>query len=108
MVRELGTPSVFSAALIDDTASPSDTPGAVSNEMLAAGNWDTRFTCRGASCCFMVAKAASGVAPPLEPRRYRCFSASGEFRSLGSASRITRYWLASVKMVEMMRWPKAS
>ena len=26
----------------------------------------------------------------------------------GRASRITRYWFDWVKMVEMMRWPKAS
>ena len=28
--------------------------------------------------------------------------------NFGSASRITRYWLDWVKMVEMIRWPKAS
>ena len=31
-----------------------------------------------------------------------------ELCSAGSASRITRYWLDWVKMVETMRWPKAS
>ena len=35
--------SVARSVRTDATASPSDTPGAVSKEMLAAGNWDTRL-----------------------------------------------------------------
>ena len=41
----------FSSFWIALTAAPSETPGAVSNEMLAAGNWATWLTCSGAVCC---------------------------------------------------------
>ena len=44
----------------------------------------------------------------LRMGRYMSFSDATVFCSLGSASRITRYWLDWVKMVEMMRWPKVS
>src|ERR1041385_6414102 len=35
-------------------------------------------------------------------------SDASEFCTAGSDSRITRYWLDWVKIVETMRWPKAS
>ena len=35
-------------------------------------------------------------------------SEPSDFCRSGSASRMTRYWFDCVKMVETMRWPKAS
>jgi hypothetical protein len=86
---------------------PSATPGAVSKPSVAAGYCATCVTCSGAGCSRMVAMADSGVAAP-EPV-FRCSrpSDSAVDSSAGLASRITRYWLVSVKMVETMRWPKA-
>ena len=50
------------------------------------------------------------TAAPGRRRRWadRCRSSRRpSSAACGSASRITRYWLDWVKMVEMMRWPKA-
>ena len=62
---------------------------------------------RAARCT--VAMADSGTCPPPRSTAGRSRRATrGECCSVGSASRITRYWFDWVKMVEMMRWPKAS
>ena len=65
MVTTAGTLSCASSFLIAFTASPSETPGAVSNEMLAAGNCATWLTCSGASWVWIVEIAPSGVGAPL-------------------------------------------
>ncbi len=64
VVSEAGTPICCSAFLISCTAPPRATPGAVSNEMLAAGNWLTWLTCSGPSSWRTVAKADSGIGLP--------------------------------------------
>jgi hypothetical protein len=56
----------------------------------------------------MVAMADSGVVvPPSRSSAAALPSEAGVASGSGMASRITRYWLVSVKMVETMRWPKA-
>ncbi len=103
-----GTPISFSALRMELTASPRATPGAVSNDRFAAGNWETWLICRGAVTLLMVAMVERGVGAPLPARRYRVCKPSGVVMVAGSASRITRYWVDWVKMVEMILWPKAS
>ena len=106
VVTLAGTSAVFRAARTWLTAAPSDTPGAASKPMVAAGNWATRVTWVGASFSVIEAKALSGVAPP-EAWRFSCPRDWGVVSMPGAASRMTRYWLVSVKMVETIRWPKA-
>jgi hypothetical protein len=89
------------------TASPSATPGAVSKPSVVAGYCATCVTCSGAGCWTMRATADSGVGLPVLVRSCRSPSVCGEANPSCCASRITRYWLVSVKMVEMIRWPKA-
>ena len=63
-------PSVRSCAIRSCTALtawPSDTPGAVLNEMVAAGSWPTWFTARAMGRSLTVATEDSGTgAPALE------------------------------------------
>ena len=59
-------------------------------------------TSSGALCSTMLAKAESGVALPEPAIRLSRPSACGLVMLSGSASRMTRYWLVSVKMVETM------
>ena len=97
------------ASRIASTAVPSDTPGAVSKPRVVAGilRHVGDLQRRGAAPrCWRRPTAASAVAGagaqlqlPSDGRRRHAAS--------GRASRITRYWLVSVKMVETMRWPKA-
>ncbi len=102
-----GTPISFSSFSMAATAAPRETLGAVSNEILAAGNWATWLICSGEVRSSTVAKAESGVGVPVPLVRYRPFRLAGEVTVLGSAWRITRSWLDWVKMVEMILWPKA-
>ena len=55
----------------------------------------------------MVAIASSGVGAPDDVRRFSLPTDSAVPSKPGCASRMTRYWLVSVKIVETMRWPKA-
>ena len=103
----MGKPISCAATRMLSTARPSDTPGAVSKPTVAAGYCATWVICSGASCSRMVAMADSGVGWPPLVRRFRLPSAVGELSCSGCASRITRYWLVSVKMVDTMRWPNA-
>ncbi|MNT07025.1 hypothetical protein D3C72_1417140 [compost metagenome] len=107
MVSDRGMPMSCAACLIASTAWPSDTPGAVSKPSVAAGYWATRVTCSGAICSSIRAMADSGVAPVLLALMARLPRVCTLFNWPCCASRITRYWLVSVKMVETMRWPKA-
>ena len=92
---------------IVSTALPSATPGAVSNPIVAAGYCATWVICNGAGRSVMVATADSGVGAPEPVLRFNWPSAAAVLNTPGRASRITRYWLVSVKIVETMRWPKA-
>ena len=47
------------------TASPRDTPGAVLNEMVAAGSWPTWFTARGMARSSMRATEDSATGRPM-------------------------------------------
>src|SRR3569623_1411376 len=100
-----GTSIRFSAFWIAFTAAPRETPGAVSKETFAAGNWETWFTCRGAGMLSTVAKVASGTEVPDEVGSEIWASEPGFCRLFGAASRISRYWFDWVMMVELMRWP---
>ncbi len=55
----------------------------------------------------MWATADSGVGTPVEVLILRSPICCGVRAKPGRASRITRYWLVSAKMVETMRWPNA-
>ena len=50
-VKLIGSPTSFSACWIASTAAPSETPGAVLNEMLVAGNWPKWVISSGPVCC---------------------------------------------------------
>ena len=98
----------FAAARIASTAVPSDTPGAVSKPTVVAGYCATCVICSGARRSVMrrhrrqrrrLARRRCAAAAAQRVARHRLRRAC--------ASRITRYWLVSVKMVETMRWPKA-
>src|SRR5512140_3856574 len=84
------------------TADPSDTPAAASKPIVVAGYWATWVICSGARRRAMLAIDDNGTASPDAVR-----SVAGVTAASGSVSRITPYWLVSVKMVETMRWPKA-
>ncbi len=102
-----GMPMSFAAVRMAATDLPSAMPGAVSKPTVAAGYCATRVTCSGASCSRTVAKEDRGV---VEPPPVRICSVPRPWMDASPsrcASRITRYWLVSVKMVETMRWPKA-
>ncbi len=102
-----GSPSAVAAARTACTAAPNDTPGAVSKPTVAAGYCDTRSTCSGDGCSTTCAKLASGVVVPLLVFTGSSCSVRRVAALSRAASRITRYWLVSLKMVETMRWPKA-
>ena len=104
---ELGRPIALAAARIESTAAPSETPGAVSKPIVDAGYWATCVICSGACRSLMRAIASSGVGSPELVRRLSLPSDSAVPSRPGCASRMTRYWLVSVKIVETMRWPKA-
>ena len=55
----------------------------------------------------MVAIDDNGVVVPAPVFSGRLPSEAVVASGSGRASRITRYWLVSVKMVDTMRWPKA-
>ena len=95
----------FAAPRIEPTAAPSEAFPPVSKPTVAAGNCATWRTCSGAVCSLIAATADSGVVPPVDcswtpPRPWGV-------ASVDRASRITRYWLVSVKMFETIRWPNA-
>src|SRR5579859_4219286 len=92
------------------TAPPRDCPGERLKEMVAEGNWFRWLMTSGVCSVSTVEMAESGTweFAPTEDGRYTEFSASRFCCSEGSASRITRYWFAWVKMVDTMRWPKES
>ena len=75
--------------------------------MVLAGYWATWVICSGARRSVIFATADRGVASPEAVRSCTLPSDAGLASASGRASRITRYWLVSVKMVETMRWPKA-
>jgi len=102
-----GMPMSFAAWRIASTALPSATPGAVSKFNVLAGYCETCVICSGACRSAIDEKADSGVGdPPLVIRLSLPRSAALLARP-GRASRITRYWFVSVKIVETMRWPNA-
>ena len=87
---------------------PSATPRAVSKPSVVAGYCATCVICSGARCSVIVAIADSGVGWPDAGAQVAAGRATAAFVSRpGCASRITRYWLVSVKIVETMRWPNA-
>src|SRR6218665_3954319 len=100
MSRPCGMPISRAAARIASTALPRDWPGALSNPSVAAGYWATRVSCSGTNRSRIWATAASGVDPPEPVRSCSVPSASVLPSCSGCASRITRYWLGSVKKVE--------
>jgi hypothetical protein len=104
---ELGSLIALAASRMVSTAAPSETPGAVSKPIVEAGYCATCVICSGARCSLMVAIASSGVGSPELVFRFSLPSDSAVVSRPGCASRMTRYWLVSVKMVETMRWPKA-
>ena len=61
-----GTPIRASAAVIASTAWPSDSPGARSQPIVAAGNCDTRAISSGADPSSNVATVESGTEAPPE------------------------------------------
>ncbi|GCE79715.1 hypothetical protein MSKU3_1190 [Komagataeibacter oboediens] len=88
-----------------------------------AGNCPTWVISSGAVSCVRVVTEASGTSPdvgervgpdvlspalPLMPGRYIWLSDPMSCWKAGVASRITRYWLDCVNMVEIWRWPKLS
>jgi hypothetical protein len=81
--------------------------GAVSKLSVLAGYWPTCVTCSGASFSLTVANDASGVGLPDAEIRLSFATSSADVASPGRASRITRYWFVSVKIVDTMRWPNA-
>ena len=74
---------------------------------VAAGNWATWLTARGAVRSVTLATVDKGTCTPPVPATYRLASASGPNLKEGATSRTTRYWLLWVKMVEIRRWPNA-
>src|SRR5215470_12132217 len=105
-----GRPIFFSTSRMAVTASPKEARGARLKEMVAAGNWARWLICSGARRSVTAAMAKSGTWPPtlVDEGKKIEENAAIVFCRAGSASRMTRYWLDWVKMVEMMRWPNAS
>src|ERR1700722_6299843 len=104
-----GRPTSASAFLISSTAVPSEAFGAKLNEIDTDGNWPMWLTASGAVGFWIVAIADSRTRPVLDVGEGREIWSS-ELPSCcasGVASRITRYWLDWVKIVETMRWPNA-
>ena len=106
MLTDAGSSMSCAACRTASTALPSDTPGAVSKPMVVAGYCATCVICSGACRSVMVATADSGVVLPDAVRSGSWPSIAGVAMP-GCASRITRYWLVCVKMVDTMRWPNA-
>jgi len=79
----------------------------VSKPSVAAGYCATCVICSGAGRSLTVAIADSCVGWPDGVRKASRPSDCGSVSSPGRASRMTRYWLVSVKIVETMRWPNA-
>ena len=65
VVKLIGRPTSFSACWIASNAAPSDTPGAVLNEMVVAGNCPKWVINSGPVCCSTCTKADSGTWPLL-------------------------------------------
>ena len=107
MVTLRGSLMSLADARMASTAEPSDTPGAVSKPTVVAGYWATWVICRGARRSTIRATADSGVGSPDAVRSCTMPREAGVALPSGRASRITRYWLVCVKMVETMRWPNA-
>jgi hypothetical protein len=107
MVTPGGSLISSAAARIASTAEPSDTPGAVSKPTVVAGYCETCVICSGARRSMIRATDESGVASPEPVRSCTIPSDAGDSSASDRASRMTRYWLVSVKMVDTMRWPKA-
>src|SRR5512140_2029965 len=107
MVTPGGSLISSAASRMASTAEPSDTPAAASKPMVVAGYWATWVICSGARRRAMLAIDDNGTASPDAVRSCTMPSVAGVTAASGSVSRITRYWLVSVKMVETMRWPKA-
>ena len=104
----VGGSAMSAAALrIASTACPSATPGAVSKFSVLAGYWPTCVYCSGASCSVIVANADSGVGCPLLEIRFSLPIPAALVARPGCASRMTRYWFVSVKIVDTIRWPNA-
>src|SRR5579859_5796773 len=97
-----GTPMPCSAPSMALTAPPRDWPGARLKEMVAEGNWLRWLMTSGVSWVVTLEMAESGTWEfvPTEDGRYTESSASRPCCWEGSASRITRYWFAWVKMVD--------
>src|SRR4029077_8160784 len=94
------------ACVMAVTASPREAPGARLKEMVAEGNCPRWETCNGAVSSRNLAITASGTGvEPTDDGREMSDKDCNEVCSDGSASRMTRYWLELVKMVETMRWP---
>ncbi|MNM21823.1 hypothetical protein D3C81_321890 [compost metagenome] len=106
-VTEAGKAMSFAAWRMASTALPRATPCVVSKPRVVAGYCATCVICSGACFSLMLAKADSGVDLPDPVRTCRSARSDGVVTMPGCASRMTRYWLVSVKIVEMMRWPKA-
>src|ERR1700684_481104 len=103
-----GKPIALSALRMALTPPQSETPGARSKEIEYEGNWPRWSICSGAVWTEVAAMALKGTwPPPADGREIEENESSEVCRSL-SASRMTRYWFDWVKMVETMRWPKAS
>ncbi len=105
IVTDDGSPMSLAAWRIESTAVPRETPSAVSKPTVVAGYCATCVTCSGDWIVRMLANDASGAACPLVVSTRSSPIESGVRAWSGRASRITRYWLVSVKIVETMRWP---
>ena len=62
-MKLLGRPTSFSACWIASTAAPSETPGAVLNEIVVAGNCPKWVINSGPVCCSTCTIADSGTWP---------------------------------------------
>src|SRR3954468_7481502 len=105
IVTDEGRAMSLAAWRIESTAVPSETPSAVSKPTVVAGYCATCVTCSGDCTVRMVANADSGADSPLVVSTRRSPMDAGVRAWSGRASRITRYWLVSVKIVDTMRWP---
>ena len=66
VIKLSGRPTLASSCWMAVTAVPSETPGAVLNDTVVAGNWPKWVITSGPVCCSMCEKAESGTCPLVE------------------------------------------
>src|ERR1051326_503304 len=82
---------VLAMPLISLTASPSETPGFVLNEIVTDGTWPEWFTASGPNVGTRFDTTSSGTSCPDTPRTHRIDSSSGWPWNRGSTSMMTWY-----------------